>query len=184
VRPDQLGIGPTIAGVLIAWFDPHKARHISSFWKFAGLDVAEDGYGRSRRAEHLIERAYVNKDGEESTRQSITYDPFVKTKLMGVVASSFIRTGSPWRKLYDDYKHRLETDPHRVRVELAEYKRRRKAGEDVRGLWTPGHIDVAAKRYMVKQFLAALWVRWRTLEGLPVTQPYAVAKQGRRPHAA
>jgi hypothetical protein len=55
---DQRGVGPALAGALISRLDPQRARHISSFWKYCGLDVAADGRGRSRREEHLVERAY------------------------------------------------------------------------------------------------------------------------------
>jgi hypothetical protein len=180
----QKGIGPAMAGVIIGWFDPHKARHISSFWKFAGLDTGPDGRGRSRRAEHLVLREYVDRNGDPKTRNSVTYDPFLKAKLMGVLAGSFIRSGSPWRQVYDGYKHRLQSDPGRIKVELAEWKKRRTKGDDVTALWTPGRIDTASKRYMVKMFLADLWLKWRSLAGLPVTEPYAVAKLKGRPHAA
>lgn len=180
----QVGIGAAMAGVIISCLDPAKARHASNFWSFAGLDIGPDGRGRSRRAEHLVERTYIDRDGEEKTRQSITYEPFLKTKLMGVLAGSFIRLGSPWRQVYDGYKNRLKSDPQRIKVELVEWKRRRKRGEDVSQLWTPGRIDAASKRYMIKQFLLDLWRTWRALEGLPVTEPYAVAKLGYPPHAA
>jgi len=179
----QRGIGPAMAGVLVAYLDPAKARHVSSFWKYAGLDVA-GGTGRSRRQEHLVERSYIDRNGVEKTRMGITYEPFLKTKLMGVLAGSFLRSGSPWRKVYDDYKHRLESDPAREKVTVAEWKKRHRAEEDVSKLWTPGRIHAASSRYMVKMFLAELWTTWRRLEELPVSEPYAVDKLGRKPHAA
>jgi hypothetical protein len=179
---DQRGIGPPMAGVLITTLDPHKARYISSFWKFAGLDLGPDGSGRSRRQEHLVERKYIDRNGNEATRMGVTYDPWLKTKLF-VLASSFMRLGSPWVEVYRGYKHRLETDPAREKCTVVEWKKRRKAGEDVKHLWTPERIDTASKRYMVKAFLADLWVNWRRLEGLPITEPYAVAKLGRPPHS-
>jgi|SRR5215471_4525924 len=183
-REIQSGIGPAMGGVLISWLDPYKARNISSFWKYCGLDVADDGRGRSRRKEHLVEREYIDKNGRLNTRMSITYDPFLKTKLMGVLAGSFIRSGSPWRQVYDGYKHRLLSDESRIKIELKEWKKRNDRGDDMTNLWAPGRIDTAAKRYMIKQFLAELWVTWREMEGLPITQPYAVDKLGYRPHAA
>lgn len=177
---DQKGVGPAMAGVIIGWLDPRKARHVSSFWRFCGLDVGPDGAGRSRRAEHLVEREYIDKDGDTATRMGVTYDPFVKTKLVGVLAGSFVRLGSPWRQVYDDYKHRLQTT--RTTCTIVEWKKRRKAGDDVSQLWPPKRIDNAAKRYMVKMFLAELWVTWRIMEGLPVSEPYGVAHQGQRRH--
>ena len=178
-----IGVGPAMAGVLIAMLDPEKARHVSSFWKYCGLDVATDGAGRSRRQEHLIEREYINKDGKPATRMSVTYNPWLKTKLVGVLASSFLRSGSSWRSCFDDYKHRINSDPARTKVTLVEWKRMHKEGShDMRNLWAPGRIKNAANRYMIKMFLADFWVNWRTLEGLPVTEPYHVAKLGHPPH--
>jgi hypothetical protein len=176
------GIGPAMSGVLIAYLDPAKARHVSSFWKYAGLDVA-GGSGRSRREEHLVEREYIDRNGDTKTRLGVTYNPFLKTKLMGVLGPSFLRSGSEWRAAYDDYKHRLETDPAREKLTVAAWKKRYKAQDpDIRKLWTPGRIHTASTRYMVKTFLADLWVKWRTLEGLPVTLPYSEAKLGMPPH--
>jgi len=181
---EQRGIGPAMASVLISYFDPAKARHVSSFWKYAGLDVGPDGTGRSRRKEHLVKRTYTDRNGEEQERDGITYEPFLKTKLMGVLAASFLRSASPWRKVYDDYKHRLESDPARTKITVAQWKKHHRAGDDTKHLWTPGRIHTASSRYMIKMFLAEFWATWRRLEGLPVSEPYAVSKQGRRPHAA
>lgn len=153
------GCGPAMAAVIISTLDPHNARHVSSFWKYAGLDVAEDGRGRSRRAEHLVDVIYVNKDGKEDSRKSITFNPFLKTKLVGVLGASFLRVGSPYRSEYDGYKHRLESDPARADL-------------------TKGHRHNMAVRYMIKIFLKDLWVAWRRIEGLPVTPDYAEAKLG------
>jgi hypothetical protein len=176
------GIGPAMAGVIIAYLDPAKARHVSSFWKYAGLDVS-NGTGRSRREEHLVQREYLDRNGETKTRLGVTYNPFLKTKLMGVLGPSFLRSGSEWRKAYDDYKHRLETDPAREKLTVAAWKKRFRAGdENIRKTWTPGRIHTAATRYMVKAFLQDLWVKWRTLEGLEVTVPYSEAKLGMPPH--
>lgn len=89
------GIGPAMAGVIVSEFDPHKAEYPSSFWRYAGLDVGDDGRGRSRKAEHLIDREYEPKGWKAgqplATRKSITFNPFLKTKLIGVMGPSFIK---------------------------------------------------------------------------------------------
>src|SRR5215813_1567110 len=176
------GIGPAMATVLISYFDPYKARHISAFWAYAGLDVAADGRGRSKRTEHLVDRVYTKKDGTSAERKSVTYEPWLKARLMGVLAGSFLRSSSPWRAAYDGRRHRILSDPAREKVTLAEYKKRHKAGENTNQLWPPLRIHKDALRYMMKQFLRDFWVEWRTLEGLPVTEPYSVDKLGQRPH--
>lgn len=154
------GIGPAMAGVIISEIDIHKAKHPSSLWAYAGLDVAEDGAGRSKRKEHLIDVEYENKDGELATKKSITFNPFLKTKLIGVLGPSFIKQGSPgYRDLYDGYKHRLENHPA--------HKEKSK-----------GHRHNMAVRKMIKDFLIDLHGVWRTLEGLPASAPYHEAKLG------
>jgi hypothetical protein len=106
------GIGPAMAGVIVSEIDISKAEYPSSLWAYAGLDVAANGAGRSRKKEHLVEREYVDRDGNPATRVGITFNPFLKTKLVGVLGSSFLRAGdNPYRVIYDNYKHRLEHSP-------------------------------------------------------------------------
>lgn len=156
------GIGPAMAGVLVSEIDITKATYPSSLWAYAGLDVAKDGKGRSKKAEHLVERQYTNKLGEQATKQSITFNPFLKTKLVGVLAASFLRAGNEkYAKIYNDYKHRLE-----CREDLKET--------------TKGHRHNMALRYMVKMFLVDLYVAWRPIVGLPVAATYQEAKLGHK----
>ena len=160
------GIGHTLSGVIISEIDIHKAMYSSSIWKYAGLDVAEDGKGRSRRKEHQRKIKYIDKNGEEQERMGITFNPLLKTKLIGVLGPSFLRAGkedNPYAKVYYDYKNRLEN--HAV------YK-------DV----SAAHRHAMATRYCVKIFLIDLYKRWRMLEGLPIHNPYAEAKLGRKHH--
>lgn len=162
---DTKGCGPLMSAVILSEFDPHKARYISSFWKYAGLDVAEDGRGRGRYSEHLVETEYVDKEEKKQTRKSITFNPFLKTKLVGVLGSCFIKIkDSKYRKIYDDYKYRLETH--------SKYK------DD-----SKGHRHNMAVRYMIKIFLQDLWIAWRKIENLPISKPYAVTKLGYEEHA-
>lgn len=107
------GVGPALSGILISEINIHKAEYPSSLWMYAGLDVASDGKGRSRRKEHLIDVEYIDSDGDLKTKKSITYNNRLKSKLMGVMASSFLRSGgdnSPYRHAYYEYKHRIEND--------------------------------------------------------------------------
>ena len=159
------GCGPAMAGVIISEIDIHKAKYPSSLQMYAGLDVVVDDEGhcsgRSKRSEHLIDKEYVAKDGTVKTKKSITYNPFLKTKLCGVLAPSFIKAGkdNTYAKIYYDYKHRLENHPaHQEKTKL--------------------HRNNMALRYTVKRFLVDLHIAWRTLEGLSVSEEYAVAKLG------
>lgn len=152
------GVGPAMASVIISEVDISRARYPSSLWKYAGLDVAEDGAGRSRRKEHLIDVEYKDKNGKMATRKSITFNAFLKTKLTGVLAGSFLRVGeNKYAEIYAGYRHRLDSRP-----DLSEHSK--------------GHKHNMALRYMIKMFLMDLHVVWRTLEGLEATIPYHEAK--------
>jgi len=183
---DQRGIGPALAAVLITWFDITKAERPSQFWAFAGLDVVSnvDGLARSRRKEHLIERKYIDKKGDEQTKMSTTFDPWLQSRLLGVLNTSLLRSASPYRKFYDDYKHRIETDTARPKGTLLDKLNLRKADkfEEAAALWHPLRIHRASMRYMVKQFIADFWRQWRLVEGLPVVPTYHEAVLGHVHH--
>ncbi len=160
------GCGPLMSAVILSEFDIRKAERISQFWALAGLDVAADGRGRGRYAEHLVERSYKDKDGKDQVKKGITFNPFLKTKLVGVLASCFLKQspdGCKYRRVYDDYKHRL-----------AKHEKHKDKSK--------GHRHNMAMRYMVKVFLQDLWMAWRELEGLPITKPYHEAVLGHVHH--
>jgi len=167
------GVGPAMAGVIISEIDIHKSEYPSSIWKYAGLDVAEDGRGRSRRKEHLVEVDYLDKDGKKAKRMSITFNPFLKTKLMGVLAGSFIKTKNErYCKIYYDYKHRME---NHAKWGVQNDK---KKDEDGHAVTSKGRRHNQAMRYMIKCFIQDLYNAWRPLEGLVVAPTYAEAKLG------
>ena len=178
---DVKGCGPTMAAVIISEFDIHKARYPSSLWAYAGLDVASNGAGRSKRKEHLVERDYTDRDGKPAKRMGITYNPFLKTKLMGVLASSFLKQSADkclYRLLYDNYKHRMESH---VKWGTQNDDLKNDAGHK---LTSKGKRHNMAMRYAVKRFLADLYKAWRPLEGLDVAPEYHEAKLGHKHHAA
>lgn len=122
--------------------------------------------GRSRRKEHLVERQYIDKDGNPATRVGISFNPFLKTKLTGVLGPSFLKSSNEkYAKCYYDYKARLEN-------------------EDGWKDESKGHRHNAAIRFCIKIFLQDLYAEWRRLEGLPVHPPYREAKLGMLPHNA
>lgn len=167
------GVGPAMAAVIVSEIDIKKARHPSSLHRYAGLDVGDDGRGRSRKKEHLIKVKYLDKEGKEQERDSITFNPFLKTKLLGVLGPSFLKSRSPYSEIYYNTKTRLENSQKPIPA----------AGpcRESGIVWSEtskGHRHNAAIRKMVKLFLNDLYREWRTLEGLPVSLPYAEAKLG------
>lgn len=226
---DQRGVGPMMGAVLISTIDIHKADTVSKIWKYAGLDVMPNGQGRRR-----------------VKGQKANYNPWLKTKLVKVLADAFIKgysrdeegeyffkrkgkvvywgdkdegrfpldnqadevTGAPfpWRKIYDQYKHRkksqiLETcmlcqgsgrypllkgwkpgDPKPQNV--AKTYVCSNCGGTGSGPWgkSDAHRDAASRRYMIKMFLIEFHKKWRELEKLPVRPPYYVEKLGMQEH--
>ncbi len=153
------GVGPAIAGVILSEMDIRKATYVSSLWAYTGLDVAPDGKGRSMRKEHMIEREYVDKNGEVKTKMSLTFKPHLKAKMIGVLAPSFLRSASPYANFYYNYKNRLDNHvEHKDKTKL--------------------HKHNMSLRYMIKRFYVDLYVNWRTVAGLPVHEEYSVAKLG------
>lgn len=110
---DVTGCGPMMAAVIISEFDIHKARHVSSLWKYAGLDVLPNGEGRSRYHYEMVK--YTDRNGNVCERKSLGYKPALKSKLLGVLGSGFLRAGqvpkNVYGKIYYDYKYRLQQRP-------------------------------------------------------------------------
>lgn len=128
---------------------------------FIGKVVVSE-HGRSRSDTEMFE--YVDKNGDVQMKRGLTYNPVLKTKLVGVLGGCLLKAKDPvYSKIYYDYRARLD----KSRIHKDYYTARKHA---------------QATRYMIKQFLRNLWVTWRDLEGLPVDEPYEVAKLGNKPH--
>lgn len=165
------GCGPAMAGVIIAEIDIHRAQYPSSLWKYCGLDVGPDGRGRNRSAAHLRDVEYRDSSGNAASRKGLTYNPFVKTKMVGVLADCLVKAGDRYKRVYDDRKRRLAA--HRVYGEQND-------GKEIegRGWVSARRRDVMAKREMIKRFLVDLYNAWRPLEGLSVEPSFHEAKLG------
>lgn len=179
------GIGFTLAGVMLSEIDITRCHTISALWRYAGLapqvarrckacqdTVVKSGkvwkheYKRQNKClvgdEMAESQTYESAKAEKPTKgEKLHYNKFLKTKLVGVMGDCLIKANSPWRKFYDDYKHRLVS-----------------AG---RGM-SDGHRHRMAIRYMVKMVLQELWIQWRTLEGLEVRVPYQEEYLGHKHH--
>ena len=112
------------------------------------------------------------KDRKEKGKKC-PYNQFLRAKLCGVLGSSFLKSNSPYREYYDNMKHRLYSNDWGMESKNPTDKSKPKAG----------HQHKAATRYMVKMFLKDLYVAWRTLEGLPVREPYQAEYLGHK-HSA
>lgn len=174
------GVGPAMAGVLISEIDVHKMRHISSVWRFAGLDVGPDGRGRGKYREHLVKVQYETKDGNTAERDSITYNPFLKTKLF-VLGGQIIKAGrknNPYVEIYYGLKHRYENH--------AKYGEHNDGKKDENGRFITSKMrrHMMAMRGMIKQLLKDLVLAWGQVEGVDFGTDYAEGKLGRKHTAA
>lgn len=149
---------------------PDELGEMQSQGVFEDIETGEEYIGNVIRSEHgrrmgdTEMREYIDKNGEVKLKRSITYQPFLKTKLMGVLSSRLLMAKDPvYSQIYYDYRARLD---------------RRRACKD----YSAGRKNAMALRYMIKCFLRNMWTTWRVLEGLPVDEPYEVAKLGNTPH--
>ena len=105
-----------------------------------------------------------DEKGELLMKTGITYNPKLKTKLMGVLTGCLLKAKDPvYSTIYYDQRQRLDN---------SEYHKNKSGAQK----------NMMAQRYMVKEFLRAMWITWRKLEGLEVDEPYEVAKLGHKPH--
>ena len=143
-----LGEGGLAAQLLAQIDDIGKFDTVSKLWRFAGYAVI-DG------------RREYNKSGEVSH-----YNRRLKS-ICWLISDQFVRQNTPlYRDIYDQEKARLR----RLHPE--------KIVTNGKTQYNDGHIDNMARRKTVKIFLQHLWVIWRNLEGLPVSEPYVKAILG------
>lgn len=190
---DVKGCGPLMTAIIIASIDIRRAGHVSSLWKYAGLDTVTvtDGEGNTktvgRSKSHLDAGYYTDKNKAIQSRKSLTYNPNLKSKLIGVLGSCMLKAGLRTAKDADG-KPLLDANGNKVRssdsyyVDIyLDYLNRLNQRSDLKDT-SDAHKHNMAVRYMIKQFLRDLYVVWRDLEGLPISAPYEVEKLGNRPH--
>jgi hypothetical protein len=152
------GIGDTLAGILLANFDIYKADTVSKFYAFAGICkglvrgikwIGKAGNKKPVRTDILVQRDRLTEGF------SSPFNKDLRSKLLGVLAASFLKSNSPYRLFYDNYKNRKEQEF--------------KGNKDYSKL----RIHRMANRYMIKMFLSDFWTKWREIENLPIRIPYA-----------
>jgi len=145
------GISMVLATNLLRYFDIRKAKHPSSFWKYAGLHVENGVAPRRSKGKKL--------------------DFNIKARsLMWKIADSFIKQRTPkYREMYDRVKKKYLEQEYPKGYLKSKYPGY--SEEDTK--LTPKHAELRARRYIAKQFLLDFWLEWRKREGLPVTPPYS-----------
>lgn len=183
------GIGPCLAGGLIAWLDPTRWRHESQLWKYMGLAVTIEKWkchACQKEIDHhpsLVgpdrphpacpacgnQMGVIGHADRREKGKKLGYNPRCKV-LAYKIGESFVRCSaekSGYRRLYDQFRAKIQNAPCS------------KVHKDDQGNVIPcfdAHKHAKAKRLVVKIFISHLYRVWRGLLGLPVTQPYPYEK--------
>lgn len=156
------GIGPMIASVLISEIDITKATNVSKIWQYAGCNSGlVRGKKKGKDGEIIVTDEWIRGDKLTKGFQA-PFNKYLKTKLLGVLADSFIKSRSPYTEYYYNMKSRLEQSEKPV-------------NGDPTKKWKDEplcHRNNYARRYMIKMFLIDLYRNWRMIEGLPVRNLY------------
>jgi len=181
-----VGVGDVLAAGLIAGIKtPARFSNISKLWHYCGQHVV-DGEAPSRRKGAKVD-----------------WNPFMRT-LCWKLGESFVKTKGFYRSAYDRFRgvEERKSEEGIIRpidkcigyvpkddkvIEVvgdkpltkSKIEKLKKMGyAELRVGMTKAHIHARAKRKTVKLFIAHLWHKWREIEGLPITKPYAHALLG------
>lgn len=196
-----VGMGPAMAGILVSEINIHKAKYPSSVHCIAGLDVVrftdpvtgeERCEARSNKKHHLVWREYLAADGTIKRKLSITYNPLLHNKLLGVLAPTLIKLGkridketgvieylNKYARIYDDYKNR-KRQVFEIKAQRGELPRKKNGEMRTEFKMKLHRMSI---RYMIKMFLMDYYVAARHCEGLEVFVPYEVEYLGVAPHS-
>jgi hypothetical protein len=142
----------SLAAQLLAQIDDiGKFATVSKLWRFAGMAVI-DGH-----------REY-GKKGEKSHYNKLL------AATCWILSDEFVKQQTPlYAEIYYEEKARLRRLYPEPIPNLPDN------GSKWKEKFTDSHVDRMAKRKTVKIFLSHLWLKWREYEGLPVSDPYAIA---------
>lgn len=130
----------------------------------AGLVAWIDDPGRFDTVSKLWAYA-VGKPGERRIRGTrVGYNPRLKVHCFKV-GTQLLKARGEYADLYYRFKETYSLREDLKRIKKGSFKL---------------HVHLMAMRKMVKVFLQHLWVRWREVEGLPITKPYVVEKLGHK----
>lgn len=141
----QVGIGPVIAAGFLAHIDITRAPTVGHIWRFAGLDPTLKWEKGQKRPYNADLKTLCWKAGDsfvkQSGKESCFYGRLYKDRKLFEVAKS-------------------EAGEHRETAEEALNSGRKLTPEQKahyeRGVLPPGRLDLRARRYAVKLFLAHL----------------------------
>lgn len=155
------GLGFMLSAKLVAMIDIERCITVSSLWRFAGFGVVPYCPECEAYLEVQLEKCpeckgdTINKAERLRKGEKAHYNTRLKTYCWQV-GSSFLKSSSPYRNVYDKAREKYES----------------------RDGWSDLRKHRAAMRIMIKLFLQHFWLYWRTLEGLPTSEPFIIGKNG------
>lgn len=161
------GLGEHTAAKLLAQIDdPAKFATISKLWRFCGYAVMDGEIDKPTKGDVLH------------------YNRRLKSELY-LMATNFVRHGTLlYAEVYYQEKGRQQgMHPHPICAKCGGIAKQRgqswvcpeckASGRSIN--FTPAHLHARALRKTIKVFLSHLWIMWRQYEGLPISEPYAIA---------
>lgn len=192
------GIGPCLAGGLIARLKPEKWTHCSQLWKYAGLSVVVEKWhchacgneidhhpSLVKGADPEAASAAIVRDREPSVKcpkcqnamAAVGHaDRRVKGETVGYnphVKTLFWKVGESFVKQSAAKSgYRRLYDKFRAQVDAKPCTKihKNEKGEPIQCF--DAHKFAKAKRLTVKVFAANIYTKWRQLLGLPVSDPF------------
>lgn len=184
------GIGPVLAGGIIARIPIERSPHVSQLWKYAGFGVTIDKWV-CPVCKHVIEHAKgmgtqgaqvfcpdcknVTQPQGHADRpakgEKLGYNPKLKVLIWKVV-QSFIKQDpkkSKYRQLYEHFRAEYEERP----CTKTHYNEKKEVIPCF-----DAHKHAKAGRKVGKIFLAHLYLVWRKIMGLPVSDPWVFWAKG------
>lgn len=187
------GVAESLSAVIISEYDIHRATTVSKMWQYTGVNPglvrgrkvikAKDykpshgdiiGHQTGKHGEQLyVVRTWDYIRGDRLTPGYLSpFNQRLRAKMVGVLGGQLINQNPYYRNIYINERMRLiYQDMQETGKDESKYYT---LGSDGKPDWKKGygHMHARARRKMVKQFILDLYVAWRTLEGLPVREPY------------
>lgn len=180
------GIGEILAAGLVAYIDDvSKFDNISKLWQYAGYGM--NRYCETCKAPTFEVRKYEKKTAKKMKPMEKCNEcgehtvPIIQQRRVGYMSNwndnlkkitwlatqSFLKQSADsagYRGIYDNVKPKeREKHPEKQVVNKKTF-------------YNDGHIHNRSLRKVGKVFLANLWLQWREMEGLPVSEPYLIHK--------
>lgn len=145
------GLGPVSSAIILSTFRPENIYYVSNMFAYAGIVTGKDKLVKGQKA---------------------TFDKYLKTKLLGVIGTNFIKLKSEYAQYY--YQKRIHLI-NRDALLIKEGKMCEEFGVEEEGKLsrpTAAHHSRMATRYMIQKFVRDYYVAYRTIMGIPVVPGY------------